>query len=547
MLTVTNLSKWYGGQTLFADVALQLDAGKRYGIVGANGSGKSTLLRIFSGEEEASEGRVATPRRARLGVLRQDHFEFEEVPILDVVMMGNAELWAAMKAKDELLANADEHFDADRYQTLEDTVMRFDGYSLDSRAGEILEGLNIPTEVHHEPLSVLSGGFKLRALLAQVLAAEPDLLLLDEPTNHLDILSIRWLERFLAEFRGCVVVVSHDHRFLDNVATHIIDVDYQLATLYKGNYTEFVASKVALRERKEAEIAKVEKVIADKRRFVERFKAKATKARQAQSRVKQIEKMEVEKLPESSRRHPKFDFKSCRPPGKEVLRVEGLSKAYGDNQVLQDVSLSVRRDDRVAIIGPNGIGKSTLLKIAVGEVEADAGEIEWGHETYPGWFPQDHGEMLSGSEMSPLHEWLWTFCPGQGTGFVRGHLARVLFTQDEVDKKIANLSGGEAARLIFARLAVTSPNVLVLDEPTNHLDLEGIEALAGALERYDGTVLFVSHDRWFVSRVANRVVEVKPDGVEDFRGSYEEYVAWCADDHLDDQKVGKSKRKAPQA
>ena len=543
MITMTNLTKAYGGQVLFQDVNLQLDSGKRYGIVGANGSGKSTLLRILSGDEEPSSGDVSLPKRARLGVLKQDHFAYEAVDILDVVMMGNEALWSAMQEKEEVLANAETHFDAERYAELEDIVLRFDGYALEARAGEILEGLNIPTSVHREPLSILSGGFKLRVLLAQVLASLPDVLLLDEPTNHLDILSIRWLETFLESFEGCVVVVSHDHRFLDNVCTHIIDVDYERALLYTGDYTAFEIAKAGHRERKEAEIAKQEKEIAHKRAFVERFKAKATKARQAQSRVKQMEKIVIEKLPQTSRREPHFSFSPARPSGKVALEVEGISKAYDDKQVLENVTLTVLRDDRVAIIGPNGIGKSTLLKIAMGEVTPDAGQTEWGHEVHTGYFAQDHHELES-AERTELHEWLWQFCPGATVGFVRGHLARVLFSQDEVHKRIGNLSGGEAARLIFARLAVTHPNTLILDEPTNHLDLEGIGGLAKALCAYEGTVIFVSHDRWFVSQVANRIIEITPEGIRDFRGGYEEYLVHCADDHLDaDAAVRKGRRK----
>ena len=542
MITMTNLSKAYGGQVLFESVNLQLDSGKRYGIVGANGSGKSTLLRILSGEEEASTGDVSVPKRARLGVLKQDHFAYEETSILNVVMMGNEALWAAMEEKEVILANAETHFDADRYAELEDIVLRFDGYALEARAGEILEGLNIPSAVHHEPLSILSGGFKLRVLLAQVLASLPDVLLLDEPTNHLDILSIRWLETFLEAFEGCVVVVSHDHRFLDNVCTHIIDVDYERALLYTGDYTAFVAAKSGHRERKEAEIAKQQKEIAHKKAFVERFKAKATKARQAQSRVKQMEKIVIEKLPQTSRREPHFSFTAKRPSGKVALEVEGISKSYDGKKVLDNVSLTVQRDDRVAIIGPNGIGKSTLLKIAMGEVAQDAGETEWGHEVHTGYFAQDHHELAE-CERTELHEWLWTFCPGATVGFVRGHLARVLFTQEEAHKRIGNLSGGEAARLIFARLAVTHPNTLILDEPTNHLDLEGIAGLAKALCAYKGTVIFVSHDRWFVSEVATRIIEITPDGIRDFRGGYEEYLIHCADDHLDADAAARKGRR----
>jgi ATPase subunit of ABC transporter with duplicated ATPase domains len=533
MLTLTNLEKSYGARTLFRDVSLQLNPGSRYGVVGANGSGKSTLLRIISGDEESSAGDVSMPKRARLGVLRQDHFAYEDVPILDVVMMGNAPLWAAMVEKEAILAKAHEHFDGERYAELEDVILQNDGYSLESVAGEILEGLLIPTAVHRQPMSTLSGGFKLRVLLAQVLAANPDILLLDEPTNHLDILSIRWLEKFLSGFTGCALVISHDHRFLDNVCTHIIDVDYERALQYTGNYTEFEESKAADRDRMELEIGKVKKEIADQRAFIERFKAKASKARQAQSRVKRVEKMVIEKLPETSRRYPGFAFKQRRPSGRKVLGVEGISKAYGDKRVLNDVSFDVQRDDRLAIIGPNGIGKSTLLKAIMDVLKPDAGTIEWGHEVYPGWFAQDHHEILGHDETETVQSWLYKLCPGESVGFVRGSLAQVLFSKEDVDKRIENLSGGEGARLVFAGLAVTKPNVLILDEPTNHLDIEGIESLAAALLDYDGTIIFVSHDRWFVGEVANRVIEIRPDGIFDFPGTYEEYLIRCGDDHLD--------------
>ena len=542
MLTATNLSKAYGAQTLFRDCNLQLIEGRRYGIVGANGSGKSTLLRILAGSEDASSGTVTVPRRARVGVLKQDHFEYEDTPILDVVMMGNRELWAAIQAKEELLERAHESFDAERYQDLEDVVLRFDGYSLEPRAAEVLEGLNIPTAVHRLPLSTLSGGFKLRVLLAQVLASEPDVLLLDEPTNHLDILSIRWLETFLERFKGCSAVVSHDHRFLDNVCTHIVDVDYELATLYTGNYSAFDAAKAAHRERMETEIARRDKEIADHKVFIERFKAKATKARQAQSRIKQVEKIVIQELPRTSRRYPHFDFQQERPSGRQAIEVRDVSKAYGDNVVLDAVSLRVMRGERLAVIGPNGIGKSTLLKVMTDQVEADAGEIEWGYEARVGWFAQDHREIVRDDDQTSLHDWLWNHCPGESIGFVRGKLARVLFSGDEVHKKVCNLSGGEAARLIFARLGIARPNVLVLDEPTNHLDLEGIESLAHGLRRYDGTLIFVSHDRWFVSSVATRILEITPAGITDFAGTYEDYLASCGDDHLDADAVVKQAR-----
>jgi len=532
MFAISSLAKHYGAQTLFVDASINFGAGCRYGVVGANGSGKSSLLKIIAGDEEASAGTVSIPRKARVGVLRQDHFRYENMPILEVVMMGHSELWRVMQDKEQLLENADKEFDGDRYSELEDYILQHDGYSLEARAAEILAGLNIPAEVHDKPLSVLSGGFKLRALLAQTLAGEPDVLLLDEPTNHLDILSIRWLEKFLAGFKGTVLVVSHDHRFLNNVCTHVVDVDYERIALYRGDYNDFIESKKSHRDRLEAEIGKREKEIAEHQRFVERFKAKPTKARQAKSKVKQIERVVIEELPRSSRRYPKFSFSSKRSSGKQVLELKGITKAFDGREVLGDVSLRVMRGDRVAIIGPNGIGKSTLLKIATGKLEADAGTLEWGYETHPGYFAQDHRELLEGSRDS-LQSWLGDHCAGEGIGFVRSQLARVLFTKDDADKRVANLSGGEAARLIFARLHVEHPNVLVLDEPTNHLDLEGIEALADGLAGYDGTTIFVSHDRWLVSRLATRVVEIRADGIEDFPGSYDDYLAACGDDHLD--------------
>ena len=538
MISVSNLAKSFGPQLLFEGAAFQLNPGHRYGLVGANGSGKSTLMRILTGEEIPSDGTVSIPKRLQLGILRQDHFAYENEAILDVVLMGNDELWKAMAEKEEILAKADESFDADRYTEVEDIILHNNGYAVESQAAEILEGLGIPEKVHREPLSTLSGGFKLRVLLAQTLAANPGALLLDETTNHLDILSIRWLEKFLQEFSGIVVIISHDHRFLDNVCTDILDVDYETVILYSGNYTEFDAAKYSNRERKAKESAKREKEIAHHKVFVDRFRAKATKARQAQSKMRLIEKQQdaLEPIPVSSRRYPKFHFHQQRPSGKDSLTIDGVAKAFGDNQVLNDVSLVIRRGEHLAIIGPNGIGKSTLLKIAMGELEADGGEVEWGYETYPGYFAQDHKDQLE-HERQTVEENLWELCSGETIGFVRGKLAQVLFSKDEVKKRLSSLSGGEAARLLFARLSVQEPNVLVLDEPTNHLDLEAIEALVAALKSYDGTLIFVSHDRWFVSQLANRIVEITPTGLQTFDGTYEEYVSRCGDDHLDAESV----------
>ena len=538
MISVSNLAQVYGDRTLFADVSLMLNAGERYGLVGANGSGKTTLLNILGGEMEPSAGEVSLPKRARVGVLRQDHFLYEDQSILNVTLMGHRELWQVLTEKEALLAKAGESFDGDRFAHLEAQTERLDGYTAEARAAAILEGLGLPARVHHDPLSTLSGGFKLRVLLAQVLAGDPDALLLDEPTNHLDILAIRWLETWLRDFPGMLVVISHDHRFLDNVATRILDVDYETVQLYTGDYSAFLKAKVGERERREKEIATREREIAHHQQFVDRFRAKATKARQAVSKLRTIEKIAegMEELPVSSRRYPTFKLAQQRDSGRQVLTVKGVKKAFADNEVLHGVDLSVQRGDRLAIMGANGIGKSTLLKIAMGELEADAGTVEWGYETHPGYFAQDHRERFH-PPGGTAEGWVWETCPDQSISFVRGHLGLVLFSGDDVEKRLRDLSGGEATRLVFCRLAMAQPNVLVLDEPTNHLDLESIQALVEGLHAYKGTIVLVSHDRWLVSQLATRIVEIREDGIRDFHGTYEEYVRYCGDDHLDADEV----------
>ncbi len=547
MLGTTNLGKSYGGRVLFEGVNLKLNPGSRYGLVGANGSGKTTFLNILAGDDAATDGSVNLPKTARLGVLRQDRFLNDDDAIIDVACAGDALVWTALAEQRKLTEFGT---DPERAAELEDLIRTHDGYTLEARASFILEGLGIPVPAHRQPLATLSGGFKLRVLLAQVLLGGPDAVLLDEPTNHLDILSIRWLEKFLMAYKGCAVVISHDQRFLDNVATHVLDVDYGTVTLFTGNFSTFVVEKQAIRARKQAGVDKAEAIIAHKRLFIERFGAKATKASQAQSRLKQIEKIEVEELADSSRRSPKFQFSPERPSGREVLTIESVSKSYGEKQVLRDVSLVVRRGERLAVIGPNGLGKSTLLKILMGRVEADKGTSRWGHEARPGYFAQDHREVLD-DEKATVLEVLWATRPTESTSFVRGHLGRVLFSGADVNKRVASLSGGEAARLVFGCLAAAQPNVLVLDEPTNHLDLESIHALVEALKTYVGTIIFVSHDRWFVSELATRILEVTPEGPRNFDGTYAEYLSRCGDDHLDAEavvlKVKKAQKTEPPA
>ncbi len=533
MLGTSNLGKSYGARSLFANVDLKLNTGSRYGLVGANGAGKTTFLNILSGVDTPTEGSVIIPKNARVGSLRQDRFQSDDEIILDVAARGDRVVWEALQEQTRLTEG---HGDAARLAELEEIVRAHDGYTLEARASWILGGLGVPPAVHRSPLATLSGGFKLRVLLAQALLGGPDILLLDEPTNHLDILSIHWLEKFLAQYRGCAIVISHDQHFLDAIATHILDVDYGTVTVYTGNYSAFARQKREVREQKESQIAQTEAVIAHKKAYVERFRAKASKASQAQSILKQIEKIEVEELEESSRRAPLFRFTAERPSGKDVVTIDHIDKSYGAKSVLRDVSLVVRRGEKLAVIGANGLGKSTLLRIMVGRLEPDAGSVTWGHETRVGYFAQDHREILDDPEATAL-DVMQAVRPKEGQAFVRGHLGRVLFSGEDAYKPVASLSGGEAARLVFGTIIADQPNVLVLDEPTNHLDLESIEALSEALRAFDGTVIFVSHDRQFVTDLATRVLEITPEGPRAFNGGYEDYLAKFGEDHLDTESV----------
>jgi len=543
MISVKGLAKRYGAQELFSNADIRFDPGKRYGIVGANGTGKSTLLRILTGDESADAGEVHLSGKPKMGTLNQDHFAFEEHRILDVVMQGKTVLWEAFEEKERILH--DPNAPMERFSELEEIIADNDGYIAESRISEMLEGLGVPTSKHLEPMQVLSGGYKLRVLLAQCLFSDPDVLLLDEPTNHLDILSIRWLEDYLRQFRGVVILVSHDREFLNRICTHTVDIDYGTIKTYTGNYDAFLEAKALDEEMRRIEAEKAEKRIGELQSFITKYKAKASKARQAGSKAKMIEKMEkdMDAPIYSSRCSPTIRFQQCRPTGKTVLSVEGISKSFADHQVLKDLSFEVYRQDKVAIIGPNGVGKSTLLKILLGHLEKDAGSFEWGHETYPEYFSQDHSDSIDPN--STPYQWLHNIVPTETIGAVRGVLGQMLFSGDDVDKTTAALSGGEAARLVLAKMIMLKGNILVLDEPTNHLDMESIEALLEALRDFEGTVLLVSHNRYLVRAVATKILELKPDSYQMFDGTYDAYLEKAGEDHLNYQvELANQKKKS---
>ena len=531
MLTISDLGMGFGGQTLFQGVTWQINARGHYGLVGANGAGKSTLARIISGDLAPERGLVGRVGGLRIGTLSQDHFRLDSECAIDVVLMGRPELWRAREEQRALLqATTTDTRAGERLAELESEIELLGGYAADGEAARLLSGLGLREAQHARPMNELSGGFRVRVLLAQLLFAQPDLLLLDEPTNNLDLASIRWLEGYLQGLDGAFVVISHDRHFLNQVCNAIADLDYQELHVYTGNYDAFEAAKALAATQRDAEIARAEQHVEELQDFINRFRSKPTKARQAQARKKQVEKIEVPDVKRSSRRSPALEFGIVRPSGREALRILDVTKCYGATTVLDRVSFEVERGERVAIVGPNGIGKSTLLKIIAGRLEADAGKATLGHEAQLGYFAQDHRDVLSGGQTA--FEWLGA---AGGTGelaAIRGTLGRVLLGGDDSNKHVDDLSGGEATRLVLGALMLRKPNLLVLDEPTNHLDLEGREALMQALRRYSGTLLLVSHDRHFVSEVGTRIIAITPEGIEDFRGTYEEYLRKQGEDFL---------------
>ncbi len=554
VIVLDKVTKRFGPKILFENVSMQFDPGKRYGLTGANGAGKSTLLKMLGGDEDTDTGAISIPGNMRLGVLRQNHFAYDEQRIVDAVMMGNKALWDAMQEKERLLAGEVTDEVGIRLGELEGVIAEENGYVAESEAAELLGGLGIGPAQHEDKMSTLPAGYKLRVLLAQVLFGKPDVLLLDEPTNHLDLESIHWLEDFLKDYRGTVVTVSHDRHFLNSIATHISDVDYQTITVYAGGYEDFVDSKYENRQKAEAQNASAKKKIAELQSFVDRFGSHASKSKQAQSRVKQIEKLEVKDLKRTSLVRPFVRFEFDKPSGRDVLRMENVDKAFKQDdgtlkQVYRGLNLNVNRGDRIAVIGPNGVGKSTLLKLMVGaasglDAEAkkdtfapDAGAIRWGHDTSVGYFAQDHHEAIGHTSAGMnAFQWLYGFKKLAPQEEIRGILGRLLFSGDSALKNTESLSGGECARLLLAKLVLMQNNVLILDEPTNHLDIESIEGVLDGIKLFQGTAVFVSHDRHFVSELATRVVELRPgpDGAQviDFNGTYEEHLERTGADYM---------------
>ena len=524
MITTANLTMQFGARPLFENVSVRFGAGNRYGLIGANGCGKSTFMKILGGELEPTAGTVAIDENERVGKLRQDQFAFEEYSVIDTVIMGHAELWEIKQARDRLYALPEMSEDEGmRVAELEIRFAELDGYSAESRAGELLLGLDIPLEQHAGPMSAVAPGWKLRVLLAQALFADPDIMLLDEPTNNLDINTIRWLEGVLNERNSTMIIISHDRHFLNSVCTHMADLDYGELRIYPGNYDAYMTAATQARERTYADNAKKKAQIADLQTFVSRFSANASKARQATSRARQIEKIKLEEIKPSSRVNPYIRFEQAKKLYRLALDVEGLSKSWGERRIFDRLDLRIEAGERVAIIGANGIGKTTLLRTLAGDLEKDRGRLKWSENAEPGYFAQDHADEFD-SEMS-VFEWM-SRCGKEGDDeqAIRATLGRLLFSQDEIAKPVNVISGGEQGRMLFGRLMLQQPNVLLMDEPTNHLDMESIESLNLALENYPGTLIFVSHDREFVSSLATRIIEMKPEGLVDFNGSYEEYL-----------------------
>ncbi|MFC3024074.1 ABC-F family ATPase [Vibrio zhugei] len=525
MLSTANITMQFGDKPLFENISIKFGNGNRYGLIGANGCGKSTFMKILGGELEQSSGTVITDPNERMAKLGQDQFAFENYSVIDTVIMGHKDLWKVKEERDRIYSlpeMSDE--DGMRVGDLEVEFAEMDGYSADARAGELLLGLGIPEEQHYGLMSEIAPGLKLRVLLAQVLFAEPEIMLLDEPTNNLDMHTIAWLEQILLARNCTMIIISHDRHFLNTVCTHMADLDYGELRLFHGNYDEYMIAAEQARERMLADNAKKKAQIAELKTFVSRFSANASKAKQATSRQKQIDKIQLDEVKPSSRQSPFIRFDQEKELFRNALEVKGLTQGYDDNMLFNDVDMMVEVGERIAIIGANGIGKSTLLNTLAGVMAPKAGDIKWSENSNIGYYAQDHAHEFN--ESMTLLDWMGQWKnEGDDEQTVRGILGRMLFSQNDIKKSVTVLSGGEQGRMLFGKLIMQRPNILLMDEPTNHMDMESIEALNLALENYKGTLMFVSHDRQFVSSIATRIIEITEEGVNDFHGTYDEYLA----------------------
>jgi len=537
MLSINNVSMRFGPRVLFEDVTTTFMAGRRYAITGPNGAGKSTLMKILTGELEPSKGSITRPKR--LGILRQDQFAFDAFRVIDTVIMGNSTLWKALEERDALHAKPhDELTDADgmRLGELEGIVGEEGGYSAEADAGILLDGLGIESDFHERKMGELQGGQKVRVLLAQALFGNPTALLLDEPTNNLDLDSVHWLQKYLCDYQGILIVISHDRHFLNSVCTHTADIDYETVIMYVGGYDDMVIAKTHIRARIESENAQREKKIAQLQEFIARFSA-GTRSAQATSRKKEVERLQTSELARSNIQRPYIKFDMKRNSGRHPLEIKSVEKSYDSLKVIPRFTASVTRGEKIALMGRNGAGKTTMLKSLVrnapGFIEdsdkqfaINGGQVIWGHEVAVGYFAQDHTDSITKDNTTAI-DWLWQFDPGANQQELRGLMGQMLFSGDDALKPTRALSGGECARLIFCRLMLQKPNFLVLDEPTNHLDLESINALNISLQRYDGTVLLVTHDHDVIDEVATRIWHFRGGKIDDFKGPYEEFVAYA--------------------
>lgn len=525
MISTSNVSLSYGKRTLFEDVTIKFVPGNCYGLIGANGAGKSTFLKILSGEIDPRTGKVEIPANQRLAVLRQNHFEYDDFPVIETVIMGHKRLYDIMQEKDAVYAKADfTEEDGIRASELEAEFADLEGWNAENDAATLLNGLGINESLHYSQVRELSGSEKVRVLLSQALFGNPDILLLDEPTNHLDAESILWLENFLESFNNTVIVVSHDRHFLDAVCTHVADIDYGKIQLYAGNYTFwYESSQLASKQRSEAN-RKTDDKRKELEEFIRRFSANASKSKQATSRQKLLSKLTLEDIKPSSRRYPYIQFKAEREAGNQILTVENLSKTLEDGTVLfKDISFMVEKKDNIAVLGRNDLAASTFFQIIMAEIKADSGNFNWGTTITPAFFPKDNAHFFD-TDLN-LVDWLRQYSIEKDESFIRGFLGRMLFSGEESLKKANVLSGGEKVRCMLSRMMLQSGNFLILDEPTNHLDLESITALNNGLKDFAGTILFASHDLQFVETIANRIIELTPKGIIDKRMNYEEYLA----------------------